>query len=563
MKKMHGTKEQGYLTLVLLMILLITSLASMVVVHTYSSNAMANMADMWNKQSFAIAEGGMQRTIYNIGYASAPVSCLAAATTSQALGNGQYDVTTVQYDGQINPPGSPPVAQPPAQLTANISAIATDIPVSIHPFAALAPSGRVTIDSEIIEYTNLTGSALRNAVRGVGGSVAAVHSAGARITQNQCDITVTAGIPTTNATTALGRSQIRMALQLASRSAWLVGARTGGNAFFATNSSGAWAQLAPSATTNVNMHGISMISATDGWAVGDPSGGEVTYRWDGTNWSRFGPGGIPNDTLHAVYCNSSNDCWAVGDAQRFFLFFNYKYVAHYDGVNWSLPSLFWGVAGEDLYGITCTGANHCVAVGAPRSRGAGINDWNGANWAASTVTGGGCNNPNVALYGVACTATNNCWSVGDAINGGSCRGPVFMRWNGSTWVRSFAFVSTGSTQVPRNRLESVSCSNANDCWAVGEKTTVVHWDGVRWSAVNVAGLPGNIDFHGVRCAAADNCVAVGDRSTIISYNGSSWTQDTHALASTEYFAVDNLGSGGGGGGGGSVQAISGWKQNFQ
>ncbi|MCK4870660.1 MAG: hypothetical protein KAS93_06085 [Gammaproteobacteria bacterium] len=64
-------------------------------------------------------------------------------------------------------------------------------------------SGAVSIDSELIAYNGISGSTLLNATRGVGGTTATGHGNGKAVTQNQCILTATAGVPTLNNPNAL------------------------------------------------------------------------------------------------------------------------------------------------------------------------------------------------------------------------------------------------------------------------------------------------------------------------------------------------------------------------
>lgn len=56
--------------------------------------------------------------------------------------------------------------------------------------------GAVTIDNEIITYTGISGNTLVGVVRGVNGTTAVSHSAGAIVQQNQCFLVTTSGVPT-------------------------------------------------------------------------------------------------------------------------------------------------------------------------------------------------------------------------------------------------------------------------------------------------------------------------------------------------------------------------------
>ena len=74
---------------------------------------------------------------------------------------------------------------------------------------------------------------------------------------------------------------------------------------------------------------VEMLSATDGWIVGgewDPYyvGDPIIARWNGSTWSRLA--NIPGSTLRSVSMVSPSDGWAVGHGGT---------ILHWDGVTWT------------------------------------------------------------------------------------------------------------------------------------------------------------------------------------------------------------------------------------
>ncbi len=94
--------------------------------------------------------------------------------------------------------------------------------------------------------------------------------------------------------------------------------------------------------------------------------------------------------------------------------------------------------------------------------------------------------PQGALDSVSCTAANACIAVGNYVNSAGTSVPAAERWNGSTWTM----------QVPANPggsgvMSGVSCTAANACTAVGnylnstgtEVTLAEQWNGSSWQVV--------------------------------------------------------------------------------
>jgi len=175
------------------------------------------------------------------------------------------------------------------------------------------------------------------------------------------------------------------------------------------------------------MLGISMDSATDGWAVGynylRREFRAVTAHWDGTGWTD-----VPNPAtgyrvrLQGVDAVSPTDVWAVGGSD----FQGTIQALHWDGSEWT-----------DLQPPPIVGELHSVFEVAP----------------------------------------GNVWAVGVGE-----KGSIALHWIGSTWKETKFPIS--STQ-----LWDVSGDRPHDVWTVGNlgegssRPTAVlgHWDGKKWT----------------------------------------------------------------------------------
>jgi hypothetical protein len=277
-----------------------------------------------------------------------------------------------------------------------------------------------------------------------------------------------------------------------------------------------WSVKATPAITNADdvvLNGVSCANGDACQAVGTYVNSQGTYRplaesWDGHTWTQQ-PVPVPGS----------------GDAR--------------------VPTRAW------LFGVSCTAANACTAVGTflnfPNLNGALLVErWDGAHWTRQTAQ-----NPQefenfLEFRAVSCTSATNCTAVGDYDAGGNALA-LAERWDGTTWKMQ------KTPEVPRdpggdtqNFLNGVSCANANTCIAVGrggtptagEGTLAMKWNGSSWTIKptpdqsGVAEPDGVHEFEAVSCAAANACTAVGVPAVAERWNGTSWAQqDTTSDAS--------------------------------
>lgn len=118
---------------------------------------------------------------------------------------------------------------------------------------------------------------------------------------------------------------------ISSRLAWMVGAATGITGGIFQYYDGQILQIY-SPTPNI-LHAVTMISPTDGWAVGD---GAATLHWDGTQWTKVGFV-IHGVALMGVAFTSPGEGWAVGNALN--VGSNVPLMLHYSGGTWSVYPL--------------------------------------------------------------------------------------------------------------------------------------------------------------------------------------------------------------------------------
>ena len=205
-------------------------------------------------------------------------------------------------------------------------------------------------------------------------------------------------------------------------------------------------------------------------------------------------------------CANAWSCWAVGgviptlggNSQPNAL------IDSWNGSTWSIDSdiALPGTDASLLWSVDCVGASDCWAVGGQEPTGNQgpqtlAEHWDGSTWTmvpTPAVDG--------YLFSVTCSASADCWAVGDSVDSqGNPLNAIIYHWDGSLWSR-VAAPSSGETY---DQLESVTCTNGSDCWAVGS-----------------AG-PNQIQYNFLPGIAP---TVVGARALIEHWNGSAWSVST-------------------------------------
>ena len=258
-------------------------------------------------------------------------------------------------------------------------------------------------------------------------------------------------------------------------------------------------------------------------------------------------------------CTNAWNCWAVGgviptlggNSQPNAL------IDSWNGSTWSIESAV-GPPGTDaslLWSVTCVVASDCWAVGAQEPTGNQgpqtlAEHWDGSRWSVVPT-------PAVDgyLFSVTCSASGDCWAVGDSVEGqGNPLNGIIYHWDGSQWSQ----IATPSSGQTYDQLESVSCTNSSNCWAVGSagpnqiqynflpgiaptvigtSALIEHWNGSAWSVVpDASSPPGSGQYlTGVTCTGSTNCWTVGSSmdangnpstSLVEHWDGSTWSPTT-------------------------------------
>jgi hypothetical protein len=264
--------------------------------------------------------------------------------------------------------------------------------------------------------------------------------------------------------------------------------------------------------------------------------------WNGKSWSiqaTIDPKGAQDNGLLGVSCTAADACTAVGQGGT------YGLAERWNGSSWSIQATPYPAGAEttELSGVSCTSASACIAVGFSYSPGIEVTlaeVWNGTSWSIQpTPNPSGA--PESVLYGVSCTSASSCTAVGYYTDSSGTDVTLAEEWNGTSW-------SIETTPDPSGAQESyligVSCISASACTAVGEYSDSSNaefavaegWNGTSWSVEatpDPSGAEGSL-FNGVACNPDGTCTAVGgytdssgaSDSLAEAWNGTAWSVQT-------------------------------------
>ena len=304
---------------------------------------------------------------------------------------------------------------------------------------------------------------------------------------------------------------------------------------------------------NNSLYAVTTDSDGDVWAVGP---GALIERWNGTSWQVM-PTGNVTGTLEGVTMVSPTDGWAVGYTGAPDVM---PRSMHWNGTSWSVVPMpdvnAYLVRLHDVAAVSATdvwAVGWIVPDGQVYSREL-VMRWNGTAWSVVPTIGGAPEILATALYSVDVIAPNDVWAVGIVEEAGKKR-TLTMHWNGAVWAR----VASPNVGNEDNILESVSAVGTDSVWAVGhyydpaisfDRTLAMRWNGTQWSIVSTPdpapGRPGagsgnpNQDnpqsnfgtlLYGVDAVSETEVWAVGhiqpgwpnNRTMILRWNGTSWT----------------------------------------
>lgn len=189
-----------------------------------------------------------------------------------------------------------------------------------------------------------------------------------------------------------------------------------------------------------------------------------------------------------------------------------------------------GTPGAILFGVSCTSAGNCIAVGT-------YTDSSGHHQAmTATETGGSFatateltlpanawTNPGAYLTGVSCSSAGNCTMVGYYVTDAFHVEAMTVTETAGSFATpaELTLPSNANTTTQVAQLYGVSCASAGNCTAVGvyrgalssESPMATTETGGTFAAATALALssnnPNNVDPEAISCPSAGNCTDVG------------------------------------------------------
>lgn len=536
----HFKREQGYFLFLAVVFIVVIGVMGVLISYMLGNRARLSVAQLNGYQSTYIAESGLEAgarllTMPTLSGSPSRVSCAAltgtASVTNASMSTGTFTVTTIN--------SSPIYAF--SSLSGALTSSNTSL--TLTSAASFAPSGRVVVDGEVIQYNSKSGNTLQSLIRGSAGTLASSHASGASVSQFQCSISSRAGIPSI-ASPAYQR-ELQWSIQL--QNAWAVGARSGNvltHVNWNRNTALSWTDVSVTGTSSnrANMNAVSLLTDADGWAVGDANGTNFTFtRWNGSAWTISQlAGACSAQHLLGISMVSATEGWAVGVRNTTTCRGStYRYaILKWNGSAWS--KLTSGIPADSSTNqnlnevhVIDTDGDGVGNIGFAVGNSGRILQYNGSTWTVSSPT-------TQNLFGIYVVSASEAWAVGAA--------GVILKWNGSSWSSI-----TSPTTVQLNSVFMIDTDGdglANIGWGVGNSGRIVSYNGSTWSTTT----SGTANLLSVTAFNSKDVWAVGASGTARHWDGSAWT----LVSSATTRQLNGIAAVPGGG-----SSISEWKQVFR
>jgi hypothetical protein len=285
---------------------------------------------------------------------------------------------------------------------------------------------------------------------------------------------------------------------------------------------GAWRVFnGPAAGVTSWLSGVTCISATDCWAVGEmltagaPLDTTLIEHYAGGVWTVDPSSGVTPGALDSVACVTSAECWAVGAGLPGGLSNAQPLIEQLSGGAWNVVSGPAVTEGGQLFSVACVESGRCWAVGFEDGSGSLIEQYSGSTWSVGPIAEG------TSLSSITCPTEDDCWAVG----GGPAHIVHYATGAWSTYDTSAIGDMNDGLGSPSG-MNSITCPSAAACWALGNtsdgRPLTLQYSGGAWTEVGSPMIADGGMPAGVACYSQDDCWAVGN-AVIEHYDGTTWT----------------------------------------
>jgi len=278
------------------------------------------------------------------------------------------------------------------------------------------------------------------------------------------------------------------------------------------------------------LHSLSMVSATDGWAVGNtvlpPNADGVTVgivlHYTGGQWVLDS---YRDSALFSIFMRTASDGWIAGDG-RSSGWSGSKGNApafHYTGKAWipvNDPALA-SVLPRTIVALSATN----VWVNGTDISGTGFDGddpevilhYDGSQWTREKT-----DLANSRVYGMVLLSPTEGWAVG-SLSGGTGPHPahpqkaLVEQYSHGTWQQDTSF--TGPPNSSGSSLYGIAMVSASEGWAIGSDGLIIHDLGGAWTQVS---SPTDQTLESIAMLSPTEGWAVGDQGTILHYFNGAW-----------------------------------------
>ncbi len=479
------SSQLGFLSLVAVLLIMIMGFLGLVIAYMVVSSATSTNNIQQAEMALDLGDAGLEQAVHELETStlSNRITC-SGLSISNTLGAGAYSVSS----------SGPFFVSSPTSLNGALTASATTI--TVNSTSGYQSSGRIMIDRELINYTNIDSTHFNNATRGADGSTASSHATGALVAQSQCNLTSQGGVPSLSpaSTTLGGKRSVTENAQV--EEGWAAGLTLTGPVWnmarWNNPTEKTWTQQAAGAASPQNLNAVSAISNVDVWIVGNNA---TALHFNGSSWTNVSSGISGAENLVSVSAISSSQAW-TGDGKGNV----YKWTG---GASWTMvASPGNSVNGLSMLDTTGSGtASVGWAVGTKKTAFL----YNGTTW-TSTNTG-----VSVDLNSVSTLSGSDAWAAG-------LTGHIFQWTGGASWNT----ISTPSALPTLNSISMMKSGGSDIGWAVGTSSTAWFYNGTSWASSNT-GLPGSLTLTGVKIVSSNEAWLTDSNDHIYEWNGSTWT----------------------------------------